>query len=162
MRLDRIAILLSAIALVCSLTLFVLQQQIPVVTDIQNPKIYCNATENHSSSWYRSLNNPSFDSNENIHVGVLVHNNVSLTLFNFQVVVSYKTITNTWNTTSKNIGILDIDQDKQTQVYLTDPELETWTFNTTISYNPTTYGIVTRYVLNATNYKITAYGFAKP
>jgi len=162
MKLDKIAIVLSAIALVCSLTLLILQQQIPVVTEIQNPKIYCDSREYHSSSWYRSEVNPSFGSNEDIHLGVLVHNNVSLTLFNFQVVVSYKTTSNTWNTTSKNIGILDIEQDKQTQVYLTNPELETWTFNTTIGYNPTEYGIVTRYVLNATNYRISAYGFARP
>lgn len=162
MKLERIAIALSSIALVCSLTLLILQLQIPLVSEIQNPKIFCDSEENDSSGWYHSRHNPSFGSDEDIHLGVLVHNNISLTLFNFQVVVSYKTTSNTWNTTSKNIGILDIEQNKQTQVSLTNPELETWTFNTTISYNPTTYGIVTRYVLNATNYKITAYGFAKP
>lgn len=162
MKLEKIAIVLSGIALFCSLTLLISQQQIPLVTEIQNPKIFCHSREYGSSNWYRGENNPSFGSGEDIQVGVSVTNNVSLTLFNLQVVVSYKTTSNTWNTTSKNIGILDIEQNKQTQVSLTNPELETWTFNTTISYNPKRYGIVTRYVLNATNYKITAYGFARP
>lgn len=162
MKVEKIAVVLSCVALVISMISLILQQQIPLVTEGQNPKLFCPAIEYHSSSWYHSEHNPSYTSNDDIELGVSVTNNVSSTLFNFQVVVSYKTASDTWDTTSKNIGILDVGQTRETRISLTNPELWTWTFNTVISYNPTTYGNVTRYVLNATNYEITAYGFVNP
>jgi hypothetical protein len=122
-------------------------------------RIFCYARENDSSKWYRTDDCPTYAEGEEVSLGIVVVNNFSCTLYNIRVEVTYKTTSNAWNTTSRNIGLIDIEGRKQVRFYLSNPKLEAWTFNTTIGYHPTRYGIVTRYVLNSTNYKIKAYGF---
>jgi len=60
-------------------------------------------------------------------------------------------------------GFLDIQQGKQTQITLTNPYLSLWhTKRPNYGRWGTRWENVTVYVLNASDYKITAYGFAKP
>ena len=103
-----------------------------------------------------------------MNFGVRVHNNNSISLSNVEVEVTYRTVENNWNTTEKvNIGFLDTQQSKQTKITLVNPYLSLWDTRRPdsarhASDKGTTWENVTVYVLDATDCRITAYGFAKP
>lgn len=100
----------------------------------QNPKIICFAEENNTSNWYKTKNSPvlssysygagNYSSLPHVNLGVQILNNNSKSLFNVAIEVSYRTTENNWETTAKkDIGFLDIQQRKQTQITLTNPYL---------------------------------------
>jgi hypothetical protein len=140
----------------------------------QNPKIFCYAYENKTSDWYQTENSPVLSSYEvgagndsslpNVNLGVYILNNNSETVFNVAIEVSYRTTENEWKLTTRiALGFLDIQEYRQTQITLTNPYLPLWhTKRPIYGLGTTTWENVTVYVLNASDYKITTYGFAKP
>ena len=149
----------------------------PQSTNTHNP-IFCYAIESGTSDWQKTEGHPvlslysfgaqNFSSLPNVNFGVRVHNNNSISLFNVEVEVTYRTVENNWNTTEKvNIGFLDTQQSKQTRITLVNPYLSLWDTRRPdsarhASDKGTTWENVTVYVLDATDCRITAYGFAKP
>lgn len=137
-------------------------------------RIFCLAEEKGTSNWQKTIGYPvlstynagalNFSSLPDVNLGVRVQNNNSFSLFNVHVEVTYKTCETEWKTTeSVNIGILDIQQSKEIKITLIEPLLELWdTKRADYSGDETTWEYVSVYVINATDLKITAYGFAEP
>ena len=150
------------------------------LSEITNPKVICYAVESGTSGWYKAMNftvgnSPVISLYEpesgdfepmpqTANLGVYVKNNNSESLFNIVVEVSYRTSEDKWNTTSRiAIGFLDIQENKQVHIALANPYLSVWQTKEAVYNNPDTHWRnVTAYVLDASDYKITAYGFAKP
>ena len=150
----------------------------------QNPKIFCYAEENDTSEWYKAGHSPvmatgyfpndievlpaNFSSLQKVTLGVQIFNNGTKSLFNIAIDVSYRTTVNKWNTTARaDLGFLDISHSKQTGITLTNPYLALWHTEVYIRHgSPTgayyTFENDTVYFLNASDYKITAWGYAKP
>ena len=153
------------------------QQTQPQSTNEQNP-IFCYAKESWTSDWRKTEGYPvlasysfgtqNFSSLPNVNLGVRISNNNNIALFNVEVEVTYRTVWNTRKTTEKvNIGFLDIQQNKQARITLVNPYLSLWDTRRPDSARnaddpETKWENVTVYVLDVTDCKITAYGFAKP
>ena len=149
------------------------QSDNPLETQNQNTKIFCYAIEAGTSDWQKEEGFPVLSSysvgaenysTSQVNFGVSISNNNSISLFNVEFEVSYRTAENEWNTTTKaNIGFLDIQQSKHSEVTLTNPYLSLWqTRRPDYRSGETIWENVTVYVLDANDCKITAYGFAKP
>lgn len=150
------------------------------LSEITNPKIFCFAVEGGTSGWYKTREFPAGNSPvisqyypesqdfipmpQTANLGVQVTNNNSESLFNIVVEVSYRTTEDKWNTTSRiAIGFLDIQEYKVVHIALANPYLSVWQTKEAVYDNPDTHWRnVTAYVLDASDYKITAYGYAKP
>ena len=142
-------------------------------TNGQEP-IFCSAAESGTSYWRKREGYPvlssyyagaeNFSSLPNVNLGVRINNNHLIPLFNVKVEVEYRTIENEWNTTEKvYLGFFDIQQNKETKITLSNPYLSLWQTKRPVYYDPDTdWENVAVYVLNATDLKIRAYGYAKP
>lgn len=165
----------KTIILIASIVVIAVVVSALLISEIQNqnPKIFCYARENLTSNWYKTEHCPAlasydygsqnFSSLPHVNLGVSIFNNSSKSLFNVVIEVLYRTAENKWNMTAKtDIGFLDIQQYKQTQITLTNPYLLLWHTKRPKYNGITIWENVTIPVLNASDYKITAYGFAKP
>jgi hypothetical protein len=165
----------KAIVVIVSIAIIVVVASALLVSEIQNqnPKIFCFAGEALTSNWYKTdhcpalseyvLGAPNFSSLPNVDLGVGVFNNNSMTLFNIVIEVSYKTTENVWNLTKKtDVGILDVQQYKQTKITITNPYLAVWHTQRPEYKRPDILENVTVPVLDSSDYRITAYGFARP
>jgi len=145
------------------------------ISEITNPKVFCYTVESGTSGWYKTEKSPTVERYytdfedvepmpQTANLGVYVRNNNSESLFNIVVEVSYRTINEEWNTTSRiAIGFLDIQESKQVKMAFDNPYLSVWQTHERVYNDPNTeYRNVTAYVLDASDYKITAYGYAKP
>jgi hypothetical protein len=145
------------------------------VSEITNPKVFCNAVESGTSSWYKTEKSPVVEryyidfeeagpNPQTVNLGVRVKNNNSESLFNIVVEVTYKTSEGQWNTTSRiAIGFLDIEEYKTVKIALSNPYTSVWETHERVYNDPTTeYRNVTAYVLDINDYRMTAYGYAKP
>ena len=159
--------------LVTSIVVIAVVISVLLISKIQLPdtRIFCSAYENNTSNWYKTDNCPVLASYEygtpnystsHINLGARVFNNNSKSLFNVMVEVSYRTTENKWNTTKKEIGFLDIQEYKQTEITLANPYLSLWQTKRPKYNYETTWENVTVYFFNVSDYKIIAYGFEKP
>jgi hypothetical protein len=144
------------------------------ISEITNPKVFCYTVESGTSGWYKTEKSPvvaryNIDFEEagpnpqTVNLGVNVRNNNSESLFNI-VEVTYKTSEGQWNTTSRiAIGFLDIEEYKTVKIALSNPYTSVWEAHEPVYNHPDTeYRNVTAYVLDANDYRMTAYGYAKP
>jgi hypothetical protein len=142
------------------------------INEISNPKIACLAIQSQNSDWYTAEGNPVFASYQagtpnytvtSINFGVLITNNNTKSLFNIQVEVSYKTTQGDWTTVKENKGFIDMNEAKQTTVNLPNPYLSLWDTKRPIYGNSETqWEYVTVYYLDASYYRIIAYGYSEP
>ena len=146
----------------------------------QNPKIFCQAEEQGTSSWYKShdyetgekeiyiassSSGRNFTSLPNVDFGIKIINNNNNSLFDVTIEVTYRTIDDEWNTVTKtNIGFLDIQQSKNVKITLTNPYLTLWPLTKKIDHGHgiITWDNITIPVLNTSDCVISAYGFTQP
>jgi ABC-type transport system involved in multi-copper enzyme maturation permease subunit len=142
--------------------------------DLLNPKIFCYAEGGPSSGWFRSYSNrtesdpvvsqinitevPSLD------IQVVIRNNNSISLFNAGIEVSYRTTENNWNTITKtNLGFVDAQGEKHTEITITNPYVSLWqTKRAFYSQGETVWENVTVCTLDYDDLKFTAWGYAEP
>jgi hypothetical protein len=160
------------IAVLTAVLIAVVLTSVIIMVEMQNlnPKIFCDSYESETSNWYHTENSPVVSGDyytyyegfnvlpkpSTVNLGVKVFNGNPESLFNVHVEVSYKTDLASWNTTvSQNLGFLDIRESKTITVALTNPYLTAWQVK---NYVMTTN--ITVWVLEASDYKISAYGYA--
>jgi len=144
--------------------------------DKQNPKIFCNAKEDHISSYYQIdpetnaiiglvVSEDNVTEMPNVEIQILISNNNSIPLYNVGVEVSYLTIIQAaWNTTTKtDTGFIDAGGSKRTTITLVNPYLELWQTTRPVYLGGiTVIENVTVCVLDLDNVRFTAYGYAEP
>jgi hypothetical protein len=164
---NKTIILIVSIAVIAVIAVVAFAQ---IFSEIQNPKIFCYAEE--YTSFIRRSGGLTLDpyvvvENDSLHnvpLRMWIANNNSKSLFNVGVEVSYRTTENNWVTITKtDVSFIDTHSGKQTVVNLVNPYLSLLhTKEADYSGEETTWENVTVYVLDESDYKITAYGFAKP
>jgi len=139
----------------------------------QNSKFFCTAYEFGTSDWQMNDGFPVLASysyrtknwsTTKVKLGVSIQNNNSISLSNVQLDVSYRTMEYTWNTTKANLGFFDAGEERHMEIALTNPYLSLWATRRPVYARypeETMWENVTVYVLNATELKITAYGYAE-